>query len=78
MRTTIEMSDDIRARLLEIAARRGMKGFSPLVQDALESFLGELDSENEKVRRALLLKGAFREKDADSMRAIIRHLRGKP
>jgi len=76
MRTTIEMSDDTRAQLLEIAARRGMKGFSALVQEALESYLGDLESENEKVRRAVLLKGAFREKDANTMRDIIRHLRG--
>lgn len=76
MRTTIEMSDDVRARLLEIAARRGIKGFSNLVQDALETYLADLDSKNERVRRAVLLKGAFREKDALNMRGVIRELRG--
>ncbi len=77
MRTTIEMSDDVRGRLLAIAARRGMKGFSSLVQDALESYLAELDSENERVRRAVLLKGAFRENDANNMRHVIHGLRGR-
>ncbi len=77
MRTTIEMSDDVRARLLEIAARRGIKGFSHLVQDALEGYLAGLDSENERVRRAVLLKGSFREKDANNMRIAIRVLRGR-
>lgn len=76
MRTTIEMSDSVRARLLEIAARRGIKGFSALVQDALESYLADLESENERVRRAVLLKGAFQEKDATNMRGVIRSLRG--
>lgn len=75
MRTTIEMSDDIRGRLLEIAARRGMKGFSNLVQEALETYLADRDSENERVRRAVLLKGAFREKDANNMREVIHALR---
>ena len=78
MRTTIEMSDEVRARLLEIAARRGMKGFSNLVQDALETYLADLDSQNERVRRAVLLKGAFREKDALNMRDVIHELRGQP
>jgi hypothetical protein len=31
MRTTIELRDDQRARLLEIAAREGRKGFSHLI-----------------------------------------------
>ncbi len=75
MRTTVEVSDDVRARLLELAARKGLKGFSQLVQEALEGYLRELDSENEKVRRAVLLKGAFREKDANTMRGAIRALR---
>lgn len=75
VRTTIEMSDDVRARLLELAARRGLKGFSSLVQEALETYLAELESEDERVRRAVLLKGAFREKDANNMRDVIRALR---
>lgn len=76
MRTTIEMSDEARARLLEIAARRGLKGFSGLVQDAVESYLADLESEGERVRRAVLLKGAFRDRDANTMRSVIRTLRG--
>lgn len=78
MRTTIELSDAVRARLLAITARRGIKGFSGLVQDAVESYLDALDSENERVRRAVLLKGVFREKDADNMRRAVRDLRGQP
>ena len=76
MRTTVEMSDDVRARLLQIAARNGIKGFSHLVQEALEAYLDGFDSENEKVRRAILLKGAFRERDANNMRNIILEMRG--
>lgn len=77
MRTTIELSDAVRARLLAITARRGIKGFSGLVQEAVESYLADLDSENERVRRAVLLKGAFRENDADNMRFVIHSLRGR-
>lgn len=76
MRTTIEMRDEVRARLLEIAARRGLKGFSGIVHEALETYLADLESENERVRRAVLLQGAFREKDANNMRAVIHALRG--
>ena len=41
MRTTVEIRDDQRAKLLEIAARRGEKGFSRVVQEALDLFLRE-------------------------------------
>jgi hypothetical protein len=53
-----------------------LKGFSGLVQDAVESYLADLESEGERVRRAVLLKGAFRDKDANTMRSVIRTLRG--
>jgi hypothetical protein len=35
MRTTIEMKLEHRAKLLELAAHRGAKGFSELVSEAL-------------------------------------------
>jgi hypothetical protein len=41
MRTTIELRDDQRARLLEMAAREGRKGFSHLIQEAVDRFLEE-------------------------------------
>jgi predicted DNA-binding protein len=43
MRTTIEMKDEHRAKLLEIAGRRGEKGFSDLVAEAISSFLSDLE-----------------------------------
>lgn len=38
MRTTIELSDEHRSRLVELAARRGEKGFSPIVEEALDLY----------------------------------------
>jgi predicted transcriptional regulator len=39
MRTTVEITPEQRARLLELAARQGRKGFSHLVRQALELYL---------------------------------------
>ena len=39
MRTTIELKPEHRAALLELAARRGEKGFSSLIADAIEAYL---------------------------------------
>ncbi len=39
MRTTIEMKPEHRAKLLELAAHRGAKGFSQFVSEALDAYL---------------------------------------
>jgi predicted DNA-binding protein len=39
MRTTIELSDRTYTRLRAKAAERGMRGFSAIVEEALERFL---------------------------------------
>jgi predicted DNA-binding protein len=39
MRTTVELSDRIYVRLRAEAAERGMRGFSAIVEEALERYL---------------------------------------
>jgi len=41
MRTTIELSDRTYARLRTRAAERGLRGFSPIVEEALERLLDQ-------------------------------------
>jgi hypothetical protein len=75
MRTTIEIKDDHRARLVELAARRGAKGFSSIVAEALESHLRHLAARDEARTRALRLKGVLSQKEADRIRKDARDLR---
>ncbi len=75
MRTTIEITPEQRARLLEIAARRGEKGFSRLVQEALDAFLATEGEKDEYRRRAAKLRGAFTAREADALREATRALR---
>lgn len=53
MRTTIELSDEQRARLLEVAARRGEKGFSKLIQEAVDDYLERCGSQHERIQQAM-------------------------
>ncbi len=79
MRTTIELKPEHRAKLLELAARRGEKGFSSVVAEAIESYL-EARGDAERLReRALRLRGALGrkgarrlERDASRLRAFWR------
>jgi predicted transcriptional regulator len=77
MRTTIDIPDDIRAKLLELAARRGQKGFSGLVQEAVTRYL-----EAERQRAAVLEKaqavlGGLGDTEADELDAAVTALRGR-
>lgn len=67
MRTTVELSDQHRARLLELAAERGEKGFSRIVQEAVERYLIEQGSRRDRIAQALELRGSLGEAGADAL-----------
>ncbi len=75
MRTTIEIPDDQRAKLMEIAARRGLKGFSRIVQEAIEKYLEDDQSREERVAEALSVLGSLSDDQADLLEESIRRLR---
>jgi hypothetical protein len=69
MRTTIEMKPEHRARLLELAATRGGKGFSDLVAEALDLYFETQKHRKTAIRNALKLKGCMSETDGEAFRA---------
>jgi hypothetical protein len=75
MRTTIEIKPEHRAKLLELAARRGAKGFSELVGEALEAYLRAEADRDALRRRAVRLKGTLPAREARSLRATAEALR---
>lgn len=75
MRTTIELPNSLRGRLLELAARRGEKGFSRLVTEAVESYLYGLEARESARRRALETLGTVPEEDATRLEESVRGLR---
>ena len=75
MRTTIEMKTEHRAKLLEIAANRGQKGFSSVVSEAIDVYLG-LEAQMEKQRQRVLdLEGALSQKEAKELRKQVELIR---
>jgi len=64
MRTTIEMKPEHRARILELAANRGEKGFSAVVAEALELYLETRNGRTNAIESALALKGSMRDAEA--------------
>ncbi len=76
MRTTIEMKPEHRARLIELAARRGEKGFSGVVNEAIESYLTRQEDQEARQRRALELRGVLAPDEGEAFRDEIARLRG--
>jgi hypothetical protein len=73
MRTTVEITADQHRALSAIAQRRGVRGFSPLVQEALDGYLANLNTD--EVDLLLGLEGMLTESDAREMRSRIEDAR---
>lgn len=65
MRTTIDLPNEKRARLLAIAARRGLRGYSVIVNEAIDRYLEEEDRRHAAVRKILALKGTLTDSEAE-------------
>jgi hypothetical protein len=77
MRTTVEITDEQRARLLQIAASRSQKGFSGLVREAIDLLLERDAHRATEVERALGVLGSLSPKDADEMLCVAQESRSK-
>ncbi|MBI4538047.1 MAG: ribbon-helix-helix protein, CopG family [Gemmatimonadetes bacterium] len=77
MRTTVEIPDEYRAKLLELAARRGEKGFSRLVEEAVARYLEAEERRAELAREAILVLGTLDDAEAEALEASVRALRAR-
>ena len=75
MRTTIDLPTETLAKLLKLAAERGEKGISSIVQEALEQYFQQEAERAFKVRRALETFGSLTDEEADRLEAEVSGLR---
>lgn len=73
MRTTVEITDEQHRALSAIAQRRGVRGFSLLVQEALDHYLSSLKTD--EVDHLLRLEGTLTEADVREVRGRIKDTR---
>ncbi|MEW6457502.1 MAG: hypothetical protein AB1441_00305 [Bacillota bacterium] len=73
MRTTIEIPDDKRAKLLAIAARRGFRGYSQIVNEALDLYLAKYaHARDADIKEILSLAGTLEDTEAREVENKIR------
>ena len=69
------MKPEHRARILELAANRGEKGFSTVVAEALELYLEARSGRTKAIQSALALKGSMTETEAAALLTRTRSIR---
>lgn len=72
MRTTVELSDRTYRLLRAAAAERGVRGFSPLVEEAVGEYL-ERGRERAEVAEAIeAARGAWSEEDVEELERVLK------
>jgi hypothetical protein len=75
MRTTVEITDEQHRALTAVAQRRGVRGFSVLVQEALDAYLRDLGAD--EIDALLSLEGSLEEEEEGEVRARIDAMRSQ-
>jgi hypothetical protein len=65
MRTSVEITEEQRLALTVLAKRRGLRGFSPLVQEAIDRYLA--DQDDDRIEELLALQGSITDEEAEEM-----------
>ncbi len=68
MRTTVEIKPEYRSALLALAARRGEKGFSGVLEEAIESFLEGGAEREHRLQKFLSVGGSLSKEEAAELR----------
>jgi hypothetical protein len=75
MRTTVEIKPQHRSALLALAARRGEKGFSSVLAEAIEEYLDEEKTRAQRRKELLSLAGSLSAEEAKNLRRTATSLR---
>ena len=77
MRTTIEITDEQRSALLAMAAARGTKGFSALVQEALDRYLATRAQDAARIAAARASRGSLDDHEASDLAEACSQIRSE-
>jgi hypothetical protein len=73
MRTTVEITNEQRVALTALAARRGLRGFSALVREAIDQYLAA--EQGDDLEDVLALRGLLDEDEAEDLERHVTALR---
>jgi metal-responsive CopG/Arc/MetJ family transcriptional regulator len=77
MRTHVELSENKIRALRELAARRGFRGYSRILAEAVDEYLERhgRDVAEDRAAKIARLEGSLSDRDAKVMRRVVREIR---
>ena len=75
MRTTIEISDKHRGILLSLAAQKGLRGYSSIIQEALDYYIVHQIKVAGAKRDIIKMKGSWKAEETNRIRYKLTELR---
>ena len=75
MRTTVELSDDHRSVLHFLAAQRGLRGYSKLIQEAIDFYIKEKTAKKSDMKRLLKMRGIWSKEETRKFKKSVGEIR---
>ena len=75
MRTSIEISDKHRSTLLSLAAQKGLRGYSGIIQEALDYYIAHQTRTADVREKVLRMKGSWKEEETEQIKYRLADLR---
>lgn len=75
MRTTIELPDDLISILHAIAVKKGYRGYSKVIEEALNFYLRENENRETSREKILRMRGSWNLSEAEETKKRIEEIR---
>ena len=75
MRTTVELSNYQRSSLHSLATRRGLRGYSKLIQEAVDLYIQEMTAKEGGAKHLLQMRGTWNKEEARKFQKKLKGIR---
>jgi len=75
MRTTIEIPDHYRSTLHSLAVKKGFRGYSRVIQEALDVYIDSLSRKDDLKHEILQIMGSWQEEEVSQTKEKILEMR---
>ncbi len=75
MRVTIELPDNLRARVMALSAQRGYRGYGRVIVEAVECYLDGLESKQDILEKVLGMAGSWTRGETEEARSGVAEVR---
>jgi metal-responsive CopG/Arc/MetJ family transcriptional regulator len=75
MRTTIELADDLIAALHAVAVKKGYRGYSKVMEDAVKHYLREIEKKERPLSVLMRMRGSWDAEEAAETKKRLEEIR---